>query len=162
MIREAYEGDARSADARPAAPRTPAARGEATAATPPAPSFETWWAVQREALSAADAASGVSVSVPTTEPSVFTLPSVPSGGCTPDTWSPTRYDMPDPRSGHTAVWTGTEMIVWGGQTGAFAAMRLDTRRPLQPGDRHVERDQHDGRRSRRRAPPTRRSGRDAR
>src|SRR6185503_16800911 len=24
-------------------------------------------------------------------------------------------DVPDPRYGHSAVWTGTEMIVWGGE-----------------------------------------------
>src|SRR4029078_3475760 len=31
-------------------------------------------------------------------------------------WSPTRLDgtTPDGRYGHSAVWTGTEMIVWGG------------------------------------------------
>ena len=35
----------------------------------------------------------------------------------PDTnsWTATNtYNVPDPRSGHTAVWTGTEMVVWGG------------------------------------------------
>ena len=34
-----------------------------------------------------------------------------------DTWLPTSRGpyCPSPRFGHTAVWTGTEMIVWGGQ-----------------------------------------------
>lgn len=32
-----------------------------------------------------------------------------------DTWSPTSTGSgPEPRWGHTAVWTGSEMIVWGG------------------------------------------------
>jgi N-acetylneuraminic acid mutarotase len=32
-----------------------------------------------------------------------------------DTWKPTTTtDAPSARGGHTAVWTGTEMIVWGG------------------------------------------------
>ncbi len=35
------------------------------------------------------------------------------GGCTEDTWTPTS-GPPDGRVGHTAVWTGSEMIVWGG------------------------------------------------
>jgi N-acetylneuraminic acid mutarotase len=36
------------------------------------------------------------------------------GGCI-DTWTPTNVNnAPSPRSNHTAVWTGSEMIVWGG------------------------------------------------
>lgn len=32
-----------------------------------------------------------------------------------DTWTPiTGEDMPSKRTGHTTLWTGTEMIVWGG------------------------------------------------
>jgi hypothetical protein len=47
----------------------------------------------------------------------YTLPVIasPSGGCTDDTWTPTTLtNAPDPRWLHTAVWTGSEMIVWGG------------------------------------------------
>jgi hypothetical protein len=37
-----------------------------------------------------------------------------------DSWSPTGLTgVPEGRHGHTAVWTGTEMIVWGGWTGAL-------------------------------------------
>jgi N-acetylneuraminic acid mutarotase len=45
----------------------------------------------------------------------YTLPGTPGvmGGCTDDTWTPTSAP-PDGRVGHTAVWTGSEMIVWGG------------------------------------------------
>src|SRR6266704_1771535 len=38
-----------------------------------------------------------------------------TGGCIGDTWAATSTtNAPDARDGHTAVWTGTEMIVWGG------------------------------------------------
>jgi N-acetylneuraminic acid mutarotase len=36
-----------------------------------------------------------------------------------DTWTPLSSDRaPSAREGHTAVWTGTRMIVWGGQDGS--------------------------------------------
>jgi hypothetical protein len=47
----------------------------------------------------------------------YTLPTIsdPSGGCIGDTWAPTNLTgAPDARVSHTAVWTGSEMIVWGG------------------------------------------------
>src|SRR5205807_10016507 len=34
--------------------------------------------------------------------------------CIDDTWIPTAGRPPDARDNHTAVWTGSEMIVWGG------------------------------------------------
>jgi N-acetylneuraminic acid mutarotase len=41
----------------------------------------------------------------------YMLPQV----CTDDTWTPTSLtNAPSAREGHTAVWTGSEMIVWGG------------------------------------------------
>src|SRR5438874_5812059 len=44
----------------------------------------------------------------------YTLPTISNGatGCIDDTWRP---NAPDGRQGHTSVWTGSEMIVWGGQ-----------------------------------------------
>ncbi|HOK77633.1 MAG TPA: kelch repeat-containing protein, partial [Verrucomicrobiota bacterium] len=37
-------------------------------------------------------------------------------GSTPSHWSPmSMTDAPSPRSGHTAVWTGSVLLVWGGQ-----------------------------------------------
>jgi hypothetical protein len=37
------------------------------------------------------------------------------GGCTDDSWTATTVaSAPDIRANHTAVWTGSEMIVWGG------------------------------------------------
>jgi N-acetylneuraminic acid mutarotase len=47
----------------------------------------------------------------------YTLPAISGqpNDCTDDTWTATRTtNAPMRRSGHTAVWTGTEMIVWGG------------------------------------------------
>ena len=51
----------------------------------------------------------------------YTLPKVSDGGngCTDDTWTPTSTtNAPDRRQSHTAVWTGTEMIIWGGTDGS--------------------------------------------
>jgi N-acetylneuraminic acid mutarotase len=47
----------------------------------------------------------------------YQLPAIasPSGGCTDDTWTATSTtNAPTARIQHTAVWTGSEMIVWGG------------------------------------------------
>src|SRR5262249_49323509 len=47
----------------------------------------------------------------------YALPVIvsPSGACADDTWTPTGLtDVPDAREFPTAVWTGSEMIVWGG------------------------------------------------
>jgi N-acetylneuraminic acid mutarotase len=49
----------------------------------------------------------------------YTLPNISdlSGGCIGNTWTPTNLTgAPDGRVSHTAVWTGSEMIVWGGDT----------------------------------------------
>jgi len=44
----------------------------------------------------------------------------PSGSCIDDTWTATSLiDAPTARNGHTAVWTGSEMIIWGGQDESF-------------------------------------------
>ena len=50
----------------------------------------------------------------------YTIPVIasPSAGCTEDTWMGTRFSsIPAGRDSHTAVWTGSEMIVWGGYDG---------------------------------------------
>jgi N-acetylneuraminic acid mutarotase len=49
----------------------------------------------------------------------YKLPTISDAatGCTPDTWTATSTtNAPDGRFSHTAVWTGTEMIIWGGLT----------------------------------------------
>jgi hypothetical protein len=50
----------------------------------------------------------------------YTLPTISNGpnGCTDDTWTATSTtNAPSARRSHTAVWTGSEMIVWGGWNG---------------------------------------------
>ena len=50
----------------------------------------------------------------------YTLPKVwaEQNGCTDNTWTPTGItNAPDGRRNHTAVWTGSEMIIWGGYDG---------------------------------------------
>jgi hypothetical protein len=49
----------------------------------------------------------------------YTLPEVwAPAQCADDTWTATTtLNVPDARWGHTAVWTGSEMIVWGGNDG---------------------------------------------
>ena len=50
--------------------------------------------------------------------SSYKLPEIVGGGCVEDTWTATStINAPDGRTYHTAVWTGTEMIVWGGYDG---------------------------------------------
>ncbi len=47
----------------------------------------------------------------------YSLPTIAdvAGGCRDDTWTATAMtNAPTARFAHTAVWTGTEMIVWGG------------------------------------------------
>jgi N-acetylneuraminic acid mutarotase len=74
----------------------------------PKRTFESWWESQRPA---------VGRDVPSA-PADFSLPSVSAAPCFDDTWTPTRIEVPDARSAHTAVWTGAEMIVWGGDSGS--------------------------------------------
>ena len=64
-----------------------------------------------------------SVSMETTVANrAYTLPRIAENNpsCTDDSWAPTCVtNAPDARYQHTAVWTGTEMIVWGGQSYPF-------------------------------------------
>ncbi len=55
------------------------------------------------------------ICTPITAPTAsYTLPTIGAGGCIDDTWTATGGSPPDARDSHTAVWTGNEMIVWGG------------------------------------------------
>ena len=68
-------------------------------------SFDAWWQQRAPAMSSdvAVVARGM------------TLAALPASACTNDTWSATRTEVPDARVYHYSVWTGTEMIVWGGR-----------------------------------------------
>src|SRR5262249_24306935 len=62
--------------------------------------FDEWWELNRARFPA-------EVVHPQSSYSLV----APSGECPDDTWSPMAQEIPDPRYGHTAVWTGSEMIV---------------------------------------------------
>ncbi len=68
--------------------------------------FDVWWSGKSATIDATPYAPDASLVLPPLSPS-----------CTPDTWSLMDPDMPTPRSAHAAIWTGSEMIVWGGQEG---------------------------------------------
>jgi hypothetical protein len=58
----------------------------------------------------------------------YTLPAISDqpSECIDDSWTATSTtNAPSPRSSHTAVWTGSEMIVWGG--GGLVTLAGDTR-----------------------------------
>jgi N-acetylneuraminic acid mutarotase len=70
-----------------------------------------------------------------------------------NSWTPTNtYNVPDPRSDHTAVWTGSEMIVWGGNgqdifsstlnTGARYSLATDSWAPTTTADAPSPRNGH--------------------
>jgi N-acetylneuraminic acid mutarotase len=67
--------------------------------------FEEWWQGVRGDLEPAGPARAAH----------YVLPAISGQGCTEQTWSPIHPPMPDARGGQVAVWTGSEMIVWGGQ-----------------------------------------------
>jgi VCBS repeat-containing protein len=56
------------------------------------------------------------------QPESFTykMPEISGSDCTDDTWSPTIVNPPAKRLGHIAVWTGSEMIIWGGWNGNYS------------------------------------------
>jgi hypothetical protein len=96
LIRGAYASNAASGDC---------AHGEAET------DFDAWWAKHRgDALT--DFVGPVGQ---------YSLPNNAETQCSPNTWgTPTNATAgyaPEPRYGHSAVWTGAEMIVWGGNNG---------------------------------------------
>jgi hypothetical protein len=59
----------------------------------------------------------------------YALPTMsdPTGGCTDDAWTATSLvNATTARGSHTAVWTGSEMIVWGGYGGSYSTPAGDT------------------------------------
>ncbi|MBP7149581.1 MAG: hypothetical protein KBD01_18795 [Acidobacteria bacterium] len=91
-----------------------------TARWPKVP-FSTWWASARARL---DPDSGELEPVAPSS-GAFSLPEVATSADLVDTWHATPQDIPDGRSSHTAVWTGTEMIVWGGNSTPAPPMAYD-------------------------------------
>ena len=67
--------------------------------------FDAWWS-QREASLPAEIAA---------DPAVYNAPAITATVCTDDTWTSTTTSAPTARINYTAVWTGSQMIVWGGE-----------------------------------------------
>ena len=80
----------------------------------PKRTFDSWWSESRSAYA------------PSLEISKGDAPAQPAsntpGSCTNDTWHALGDVTPMERHSHTAVWTGTEMIVWGGSTPVASAV----------------------------------------
>jgi N-acetylneuraminic acid mutarotase len=70
----------------------------------PKRTFDDWWSASRSSLGSRIEAI----------PGPFVLRAVTDGGCSDDTWASLPHLSA--RFGHSAVWTGTEMIVWGGNS----------------------------------------------
>ena len=56
--------------------------------------------------------------------------------CADNTWVVTSANALDGRWGHTAVWTGNEMIIWGGEN--FSSGIFNTGASYDPGDRQLD------------------------
>jgi N-acetylneuraminic acid mutarotase len=78
-------------------------------------SFDEWWQTTRDTIPAR-------LEGP---PALYRLPDIRQAACD-DLWSGMIRPNPEPRTGHSLVWTGTEMIVWGGNNG-FGAMKTGNR-----------------------------------
>jgi N-acetylneuraminic acid mutarotase len=79
--------------------------------------FDAWW----------DEARAGAGSLPAKSAAAYELPQLAgeTTGCTDNTWEPTSTaSAPVGREKHTAVWTGSEMIVWGGQNSSVPGITL--------------------------------------
>ncbi|MDX1390030.1 MAG: hypothetical protein R3344_12620, partial [Acidobacteriota bacterium] len=72
------------------------------------PSFDSWWAETSRTIEGV----GDTVSIPPPAGGYQVVLPV-TGVCADDSWTELWY-APEGRTNHTAVWTGAEMIVWGG------------------------------------------------
>ncbi|HEU5179236.1 MAG TPA: Calx-beta domain-containing protein [Candidatus Polarisedimenticolia bacterium] len=78
--------------------------------------WDEWWSSVEDRLDASsvEAVAAQTERLPETAPAQ--LESAASSCIPDDTWdNGALEELPDGRSGHTAVWTGSVMIVWGGQ-----------------------------------------------
>jgi N-acetylneuraminic acid mutarotase len=69
--------------------------------------FDAWWDEQKDDIEA-------DLAAPSPD---YRIPTVSESTCVDDTWVVLQPE-PDNREFHTAVWTGSEMIVWGGRNGS--------------------------------------------
>ena len=119
LLREAFgrEGASSPADA------GPAPRAEAPAARAGA-GFAAWLAAERadaglDAAGDARAAARAALLPRPDDAFVPALGPIADSACGSEPWTPTHADLPDPRRNFSAVWTGSEMIVWGGEGSSF-------------------------------------------
>ena len=77
--------------------------------------FDEWWSRASEALTPD----------PTEPAGPYILPVLRSAPCVTDTWVPTYYEPPDPLFDPVSVWTGTEIVVWGGFQDLGVGYRYD-------------------------------------
>jgi hypothetical protein len=85
--------------------------------------FEAWWAGARVQF-AGDAPAPLSRTASSGD-KPLRLPAIGDAGCTDDSWSGPLQVEPRARWKHVAAWTGTEMLVWGGQLSDEASLVLD-------------------------------------
>ena len=74
--------------------------------------FDTWWGEHRADFAAAAPAIAEHLVLPAIGRS---RSSRAPANCPPEAWSPLRSTLPLSRQNHTAVWTGADMLVWGGE-----------------------------------------------
>jgi N-acetylneuraminic acid mutarotase len=80
--------------------------------------FSEWWSAERAGTPAVLANAG----------GKLMLPAINRARCTPDSWRPTsKVDPPTARYYHTAVWTGEEMLVWGGYSNEYIDLEVGGR-----------------------------------
>lgn len=73
----------------------------------PKPRFDVWWTQHFSEFEIEPPQSDYGLGIPTLDN---------GGNCTPDTWEYIASNPPDPRAAMFHVWTGTELLVWGGGT----------------------------------------------
>jgi N-acetylneuraminic acid mutarotase len=77
----------------------------------------------------------------------YTFPKISEGACSDDTWSDMGNGLPA-RHSHTAVWSGSEMIIWGGWVGGTTATgarynpSIDSWSATNPTNAPIDRDSH--------------------
>ena len=76
-------------------------------------SFDSWWSRARGEIQMKESALSYQ----------YSLPEINSTAAS-DGWSPTAAAAPASRTNHSAVWTGTEMIIWGGVEGSSCCSNL--------------------------------------
>jgi hypothetical protein len=82
----------------------------------PKKSFDTWWTEVRGSLPAFTESNAPATSE---RDAGLAVPAVTAATCTADTWTPSKIEVPDPRSNEVAVWTGTQMVIWSGFDGMY-------------------------------------------